>query len=115
MCVAAPRALPSPACCALYAAPPPPFFSPSQLFYACTETPAARAALLARLDAARRRKIVGDDGKELVKVGSGVPTAAAAGAGEGAFRLYTWGVGVMLGRGSEQAQAWGLPHAVPVA
>lgn len=70
---------------------------------------------MTRLDAARRRKIVGDDGTDLVKVGTGVPAAAAAGSGEGAFRLFAWGVGVMLGRGSERAQAWGLPHAVPVA
>jgi hypothetical protein len=83
--------------------------SNGQTFFGCAEDEAAARALLARLDAARRCHIVGDDGTALLKA-SGQTVVVSA--GEPGRKVFTWGVGSMLGNGNPSAQAWGLPQRV---
>lgn len=82
--------------------------SNSMLLYACTETPEERSALLQRLNAARRRRICGDDGAALILSDA---AGSLLGYGGGA-KLFSWGIGAMLGNGRHDTQAWGQPQLV---
>jgi len=83
--------------------------SKGQTFFGCAEEPNAARELLVRLDAARRVHILCDDGVGLRKSeGQSIVLAA----GEPGKKVFTWGVGPLLGNGNPSVQAWGLPQRV---
>jgi hypothetical protein len=88
--------------------------SKGQTLYAAAETEDAAAALLNRIDVARRSKIAGDDGKELVAVEAAERAAAAGTApGEPGVKAFTWGVGSMLAINAPNVQGLAFPQRVP--
>lgn len=82
--------------------------SVGQVFYAYTEAAPERSKLLQRIDAARRVKIAGDDGTNLVKAADTKMTVGS----EPGRKVFSWGVGSMLGNNSSTAQAWAVPQVV---
>lgn len=81
--------------------------SKGQIFYAYTEAPEDRTRLLQKIDAARRVKITGDDGAALVRA-----DAAKIAVSGGGRKVFSWGVGSMLGNNNQLAQAWALPQVI---
>lgn len=81
--------------------------SKGQIFYAYTEAPEDRTRLLQKIDAARRVKITGDDGTALVRA-----DAAKIAVSGGGRKVFSWGVGSMLGNNNQLAQAWALPQVI---
>ena len=87
--------------------------SNGQVLYAAADTMEAARDLLQRIDLARRAKIVGDDGQNLIKLEDGEKALAASySSGEPGAKAFTWGVGSMLGIGNSSVQGMALPQRV---
>lgn len=71
--------------------------------------PSSIAQLLIAVDMARRVKITGDNGDALVKFEDATVIVSAAEPGR---KVFSWGVGNLLGNGDAKAQAWALPQRV---
>ena len=84
--------------------------SNNMVLYLCTESAAERGELLRRLNAARRRRVCGDDGTALI-LSEAAGSALGGGGGRGS-KVFTWGIGAMLGNGRQDTQAWGQPQLV---
>jgi len=84
--------------------------SNNMALYLCTESAAERGELLRRLNAARRRRVCGDDGTALI-LSEAAGSALGGGGGRGS-KVFTWGIGAMLGNGRQDTQAWGQPQLV---
>jgi hypothetical protein len=82
--------------------------SKGQVFYAYTESAEERTKLLQRIDAARRVKLAGDDGTTLVRSDA----AKVEMTSDSGRKVFSWGVGSMLGNGNTSTQAWAMPSMV---
>lgn len=86
--------------------------------FACADSHKDQAALLVRMDAARRARVCGDNGASALL--SNGPEALSAGTAgltsirEPGPKCYTWGVGTMLAIGSNEIQVMSLPRRVPL-
>ncbi len=94
--------------------------SKGQTLYMCAESAEDQAALLARIDAARRLKVAsvehgGGDGAPLRYRTAEDVAAAGGGAvmpGEPGKKVFTWGVGVLLGVGKADVSGMAVPQRV---
>jgi len=87
--------------------------SKGQTMFATADSDADAQALLLKIDVARRQKIAGDDGKELVPLDAAERLAAqATPAGEPGAKAFTWGVGTMLAGNAPQVQGMAFPQRV---
>ena len=88
--------------------------SGGQTLFLCTVTPEDQNKLLQRIDAARRLKVahvsVGGTKfkltQEIIAMGSGVNP------GEGGAKVFTWGVGLMLGNSDTSVNGMSVPQRV---
>lgn len=87
--------------------------SKGQTLYATADNEESATSLLLRIDTARRAKIAGDDGAQLLRVEDG-ERAAAAGVmpGETGAKCFTWGVGSMLAINAPKVQGMAFPQRV---
>lgn len=83
-----------------------------QVLYACTDSAEEAQALLIRIDAARRLKIAGDDGNNLIRAESELAKTILT-PGEPGVKAFTWGVGSLLGIGNGNVQ--GMASAQRIA
>ena len=87
--------------------------SKGQTLFAAAESDDAAQALLTRIDIARRSKIAGDDGKDLVPVEAAEKSAAAGvSPGEPGPKAFNWGVGSMLAMNAPSVQGMAFPQRV---
>ena len=87
--------------------------SKGQTMFATADSDADAQALLLKIDIARRQKIAGDDGKELVPIDAAERMAAqATPPGEPGAKAFTWGVGTILACNAPQVQGMALPQRV---
>lgn len=87
--------------------------SKDQTLFAAAENDEAADSLLAKIDIARRLKIAGDDGKELVPVDVAARAAAdMTQPGEPGVKVFSWGVGSMLASNSPAVQGMAFPQRV---
>ncbi len=91
--------------------------SKGQTLFICCETADAQNALLLRIDAARRLKVAaiehGSAGTHIYKSQSDVEAAGSGFApGEMGKKVFTWGVGMLLGTGKEGISGMAVPQRV---
>ncbi len=91
--------------------------SKNQTLYFCCETSDAQNALLARIDAARRLKVASVETAGGAHVYRTPDDVVAAGngvlAGEPGKKVFTWGVGMLLGIGKADISGMAVPQRIP--
>ena len=88
--------------------------SRNQTLFAAAEGEEAMNTLLMKIDVARRLKLAGDDGKELVLCDTAERAAIASGVAHGELgpKAFVWGVGSMLAMGNTAVQGLAFPQRV---